>query len=275
MPPRASLGDALHWRRRVSGDRGLDNLTIRPLDSSLPPDELWVNITYRTKDGEVATHRQDWLVYEAGEIEIPSYASTNSSKKRAAIDIKKTRINEVKRKLYGPDETPVRQLQTPDGLKTTLYAEIRRIDGEEFGYIRLFSFDVDDPEKFIEEFISLVTSKDFPQEGLIIDVRGNGGGERTAFEHLLERLDEQRVVVVIADVRRHHRAGGHEGVADAAHQAIRVMRRQPMMAVLDPHHRDVVAHGGPLSLLSCGLRGGGTLTRSPAGTEAVSRRFRP
>src|SRR5215216_4969569 len=34
--------------------RGLDNLTIRPLNSSLPPDEHWVDILYRTKDAVIA-----------------------------------------------------------------------------------------------------------------------------------------------------------------------------------------------------------------------------
>ena len=38
--------------------RGLDNLTIRPLNTTLPPDELWVDILYRAKNGVVATHRE-------------------------------------------------------------------------------------------------------------------------------------------------------------------------------------------------------------------------
>ena len=32
--------------------RGLDNLTSRPLDLSLPPDEDWVTLTYRSKNGK-------------------------------------------------------------------------------------------------------------------------------------------------------------------------------------------------------------------------------
>ncbi len=32
--------------------RGLDNLTVRPLESMLPPDERWVDLTYRSKAGE-------------------------------------------------------------------------------------------------------------------------------------------------------------------------------------------------------------------------------
>ena len=33
--------------------RGIDNLTVRPLDTSLPPDEQWVDVTSKTKKGEV------------------------------------------------------------------------------------------------------------------------------------------------------------------------------------------------------------------------------
>jgi hypothetical protein len=168
--------------------RGLDSLTIRPLDTSLPPDEHWVEITYRANTGEVATRRQDWLVYPAGEIASPFFAARNSSKKRAAIDIKKTRINEVKRSLYAPTEIRLRQ-----SMQSILSAETRRVDRRDYGYLRLFSFDVGDPEKFIEDFVRLITSEAFPQEGLIIDVRGNGGGKIRAGERLLQLFTPNRI----------------------------------------------------------------------------------
>jgi hypothetical protein len=52
--------------------------------------------------------------------------------------------------------------------------------------VRIFTFNVDDPEAFIEEFIRLVGL--LPQEGLIVDVRGNGGGHIFASEGLLQTL---------------------------------------------------------------------------------------
>ena len=54
----------------------------------------------------------------------------------------------------------------------------------EFGYIRIFTFSVNDPEAFIDEFIRLIEL--LPQEGLIVDVRGNGGGHIYASEGLLQ-----------------------------------------------------------------------------------------
>ena len=83
--------------------RGLDNLTIRPLNSSLPPDEHWVDILYRAKNGVVASHREYWLVHKTSDAD---ESSTPHSRKRAAMDLKRTRILEVKKKLYPRDGTP-------------------------------------------------------------------------------------------------------------------------------------------------------------------------
>ena len=55
-----------------------------------------------------------------------------------------------------------------------------------FGYIRIFSFSVNNPTAFVEEFIRLAEL--LPQSGLIIDVRGNGGGHIWASEGLLQVL---------------------------------------------------------------------------------------
>jgi len=166
--------------------RGLDNLTIRPLDTSLPPDESWVTITYRAKNGKVLTLTQEWLVYMTGAT--PRLAARSTIKKRAAIDIKKSKINQLKRKLYAPRDVRVRK-----GFEDIFYAEIRKIDGRDLGYVRLFSFDVEDPDEFVKEFRRVIKSEKFPQEGLIIDVRGNGGGKIRAGERLLQLFTPRRI----------------------------------------------------------------------------------
>src|SRR5439155_11785706 len=61
------------------------------------------------------------------------------------------------------------------------------------GYIRLFSFNVDDQVVFVNEVKKIITNPDFPQEGLIIDVRGNGGGKIRAGERLLQLFTPQRI----------------------------------------------------------------------------------
>jgi Peptidase family S41 len=168
--------------------RGLDNLTIRPLETSLPPDEIWVNVTYRSRKGEVLTVNQEWLVYLSGAAGTPPLASKSTVKKRAAIDIKKTKINQVRKTLFAP-----RNVRVPKSFEHIFYPEIRKVNGREFGYIRLFSFDVDDPDQFVKEFARTIKSDGFPQEGLIIDVRGNGGGKIRAGERLLQLFTPRRI----------------------------------------------------------------------------------
>jgi len=173
--------------------RGLDSLTTRPLDLSLPPDESWVSITYRSKKGKILTlDKQTWMVDVVREKPL---ATKTTKRKRAALDLKKTKINQLKKDLYqqkklvlGPRDVRVRK-----EFADMFYAEVRRVDGREIGYVRLFSFDPDDPDQFVEEIKRVITSKGFPQDGLIIDVRGNPGGKIRAGERLLQLFTPRRI----------------------------------------------------------------------------------
>ncbi len=173
--------------------RGLDSLTTRPLDLSLPPDESWVSITYRSKKGKILTlDKQKWMVDAVRERPL---ATKTTKRKRAAIDLKKTKINQLKRELYqrknwvlGP-----RDVRVDKEFADMFYAQVKRVGGRELGYVRLFSFDPDDPDRFVAEFKRVITSKGFPQEGLIIDARGNPGGKIRAGERLLQLFTPRRI----------------------------------------------------------------------------------
>jgi C-terminal processing protease CtpA/Prc len=170
--------------------RGLDNLTVRPLDTSLPPDEKWVDITYQTKAGKVSSMKLEWLVYDkAGQ----RRAAKSTEKKRAAIDVKKAKINEFKKQFFAR----ARPVRVKDEFKDNFYYETRTVGGHDFGYIRLFSFDVTDKREIINGFVNevrrVITDKQFPQEGLIIDVRGNPGGTIRAGERLLQLFTPRRI----------------------------------------------------------------------------------
>jgi len=168
--------------------RGLDNLTIRPLETSLPPDESWVSLTYRSRSGETLTFTQEWLVYKMSDDDAEPVSSKSTKKKRAAIDIKKTKINQLKRTMFAP-----RNLNVAKSFEKMFYAQVRRIDGKDLGYIRLFNFEVDEPDKFVDEIARVITSDGFPREGLILDVRGNGGGTIRAGERLLQLFTPRRI----------------------------------------------------------------------------------
>jgi hypothetical protein len=158
--------------------RGLDNLTIRPLNSTLPPDEAWVDVLYRATNGVVASRREHWRVHRTSDT---GGAAATRSRKRRALDLKRTRILEVKKELYRR-----RDPATLGSIKDVLYALKKRVNGRTLGYIRLFSFDVNDSRQFLKAFTSLITKEGFPQDGLILDVRGNPGGSIRAAESLLQ-----------------------------------------------------------------------------------------
>jgi C-terminal processing protease CtpA/Prc len=60
-----------------------------------------------------------------------------------------------------------------------------------YGYVRIWSFSVDNAKTFVQEFLRLVAQ--LPQTGLIIDVRGNGGGLILAGDELLQVLTPQSI----------------------------------------------------------------------------------
>jgi C-terminal processing protease CtpA/Prc len=70
--------------------------------------------------------------------------------------------------------------------------------GEVYGYFRIFSFNNSDEDYFVKHFVKLQRSEDWKNhigegvmpKGLIIDVRGNGGGVIPAGERLLQMFTQ-------------------------------------------------------------------------------------
>jgi hypothetical protein len=60
-----------------------------------------------------------------------------------------------------------------------------------FGYVRIWTFDVDEPRTFLQEFLHILSV--LPSQGLILDVRGNGGGSIIAGEAMLQVLTPGRI----------------------------------------------------------------------------------
>ena len=71
--------------------------------------------------------------------------------------------------------------------------EFRRVSGPrgELGYIRIYTFMVNDADAFVREFVRI--ARLLPPSGLIVDVRGNGGGNILAGERLLQVLTPRAI----------------------------------------------------------------------------------
>ncbi len=187
--------------------RGIDALTIRPLAYGFPPDEEWVTLKYLGKDEEIHEYTQNWLVFEPGtgaRSLDPEGLITETA--FIGLDEKTDNIREAKRIIYTGNiwlkenqaaaEGKYNAINnTKDGISTFLPSVFRarevNTSSGTFGYIRIFSFNVSDPDSFVDEFIRLLDM--MPESGLIIDVRGNPGGHIHAAERLLQALTPHHI----------------------------------------------------------------------------------
>jgi hypothetical protein len=176
--------------------RGLDALTTRPLVRTLPPLADWVTVTYLGPAGEQLEVRQDWLVWSPGEAARPvADDAATAAAANQGYDIQTLAVNHMKKMLYAPVEAlaPDRAAATATDLDSRLPDVMRAdvIGDGRYGHVRIFTFQVDDPGAFVAEFVRLVTQ--LPSRGLVIDVRGNGGGHIYAAEGLLQVLTPEPI----------------------------------------------------------------------------------
>jgi hypothetical protein len=163
-----SLGNSPDARRAL----GLQLLTARDLATDPLPDAEWVTIGFRMPRGREEEIRFKWLVTERP-------PSPSASPERA----------EIFKFLFAPEtlkKPPSRLKGLASKMPGYFRAKAVRTPYGRFGYIRIFSFDVAKAEDLVCEFLRLIQLKRFPKNGLIIDVRDNGGGRTEAAEMLLQ-----------------------------------------------------------------------------------------
>ena len=185
--------------------RGLDSLTVCPMNTSAPPDEEWVTVTY--VDGNDATHelRMDWTVVglpSMAEAQVPIH---NPAASAYAFDLQGETIRRVHEMLYAQSNV---QNVSPEinavSIETTMRGvfKVQKIltDNKAFGYIRIFTFSVPNrpdasfpDEPYVNEFLRLIEDSEMPKSGLILDVRNNPGGLIWAGERLLQLLTPRTV----------------------------------------------------------------------------------
>lgn len=195
-----------NWAARLA--RGLEALTVRAMIVSPPPDEEWVIVGYRTPDGKQLELKQQWLVFppEAAQGSVNPNSRTAEAT-ALGIDLQTDAVRQAKKILFAPQAVAAeKKLAEATTSQAALAEDSNSLDSimpgvlraqkvktpkGTFGYIRIFSFDVDDADAFVEEFVRLAEL--LPQNGLIVDVRGNGGGLIWASERLLQVLTPRSI----------------------------------------------------------------------------------
>jgi hypothetical protein len=192
----------------ASHARGLETLTIRPLLRHLPPDEEWVVVGYVGTDGQARELRQRWLVVD----DLPTFAGPgDAANALLGLDLELDQTNRAKTLLFAPQVVGQVQADQPPVLTTIPAAAGEEVptrmpglfrarnvttSAGDFGHLRIFSFNLRTlgvtPDDFVAEFIRLIGL--LPQTGLIVDVRGNGGGHIWASECSLQTLTPHRIV---------------------------------------------------------------------------------
>ncbi|HEY4640582.1 MAG TPA: S41 family peptidase [Thermoanaerobaculia bacterium] len=191
--------------------RGLEALTLRWLGASMPPDEDWVTLTYKA-GGKEFESRFLWQVVEQSDLS--KLLATNGSGQAAAalgLDVKTELLRRVRKCLFdGASIRKEREMASQraagavppiqDGANSVSlmpdvfprFGPVTTPSGM-FGYVRMATFvppdgDVDGA---VDEFVRIIRS--LPPNGLILDVRGNGGGYINFGERILQTLTPQRI----------------------------------------------------------------------------------
>jgi C-terminal processing protease CtpA/Prc len=190
--------------REARHARGVQTLTSRALRIALPPDEEWVIVGYRTTAGKLDELRFDWMVNPPPPSNTEAEAKTDPAASAAlGLDLEQDIIQRMRKALFAPQVIAaeqkalemVKEGETFGSLETTMpnvfEAKPVTTTAGTFGYLRIRTFNIWPPADFVTEFIRLLLA--LPQNGLIIDVRGNGGGVINNGELILQTLTPRQI----------------------------------------------------------------------------------
>ena len=225
--------------------RALESLTLRPRYFMLPPDSDWVTVTYRPVDstaatgGQAADHDQtrdirlNWCCLKIGDLDEldserpadyaramnPAAESARRAKKMLFAtnawhdqDIDSNSSKTKSKRTHTNTRTLTRSaLPTMDDAQDlgrfsrNAHVSQHEFEGQAYGYLRLWSFDLLDDVGFVNTVANAVSQ--LPKNGLIVDVRSNPGGLIWAAERLLQlftpnTIEPTRFSMLASDVTR-------------------------------------------------------------------------
>ncbi len=169
--------------------RALESLTFRSLEYSPPPNEEWVVIGYHDKMGKARETRLYWEGLNPQKA--PAAGQALATRIRRAINPAAEAIRRAKKyrfnyDLWKAERQPMRHSKTASAGRFADFITAKTVTTQmgRFGYLRIWSFDVDDDQAFIDAAIAML--RPLPDRGLIIDLRDNPGGFIWAAERLLQ-----------------------------------------------------------------------------------------
>lgn len=188
--------------------RAVDSLTFRPLGFVPMPVEHWVVVGYRpagsSSNEQTKEVRLSWrfILPEEGPVAV---RPTEAAATAVAIHPDRAVVRRAKKLSFNPtlwrteqaDRVGPKPRAATEGqwmvgrFQDNVSARTVTIDGNQIGYLRLWSFDLNDDDGFVSEVVELLEL--LPQNGLIIDLRGNPGGLIWAAERLLQLFTPQPV----------------------------------------------------------------------------------
>jgi hypothetical protein len=170
--------------------RGLEALTLRSLRTGVPPDEHWVIVEWRKARSQTRETRVPWSVMAAdstaaGAAQEPVSAISGV----LGIDTANEATRQIKRKLFAP-EAKAKEAEALT-LRNLLRTEMIPIGRRSYAYLRIFSFNISSARRFLEAVSRLLSGA--RANGLILDIRGNPGGNIPAAEALLQLMTPRAI----------------------------------------------------------------------------------
>jgi hypothetical protein len=190
--------------------QGVEALTLRWLGMSLPPDEDWVNLTY-TDGSKTYDSRFDWEVIDLSDRAalLAGLTQAVGTAPTIGLDLKRLLLDRSRKLIFDPQAVQVERevtahlekaaVPSPPRADTSLFPDVFPRFGEvttpsgNYGYVRLKSFapQSGDVSGVVDEFGRILRT--LPQTGLILDVRGNGGGYINIGEIILQMLTPREI----------------------------------------------------------------------------------